>query len=152
MPQLGYRMIFKIINNPSAITSLDLMNLPLFLVAALIAGIAAIYIEIRLAMTGYLIETHHLKNFAACKVSWQIMKGYSWTYFKLMFSYIGWIFLGTIIEALIYSLIPGAIGDIFSLVVLTLYQAYVYLPEQNIAIAMLYMIILNNRNMNQANL
>lgn len=153
IPQIGWLTIFRLIKNPATIQSLDLMNvLSLFFIVVFIAGIASVYIDIRLSMTGYLIETHHLRNFAACKMSWQIMKGYCWTYFKLMFSYIGWIFLGYIVESLVYSLLPGTAGSILSLVVLTLYQAYVYLPEQNVAIATLYMIILNNRNMNQANL
>lgn len=153
MPQIGWLTIFSIIKNPAAIQSVNLFDaLYLFFILAFIAGIISIYISIRLSMTGYLIETHHLKNFTACKMSWKIMKGYCWTYFKLILSYVGWIILGYLAESLVYSLLPGTIGSILSLVVLTLYQAYVYMPEQQVAIATLYMIILNNRNMNQENL
>ncbi len=144
----------SLLANPSAyIASMNLEKIPSYYFVLVFASLClTFWLTMRLAMTGYLLEAKGFKNFSACKQSFQMMKGYCWQYFKLLFSYILWIFLAMLLQNSIMSLLPGIIGACLAGVVSVMFQAYTYLPEQNVAVAVMFMRLLNIYNMNDDNL
>lgn len=80
----------------------------IMIIVAVIGGFMLFY-TLTFALTPYLLERYQLTGTKAMSESSRLMKGYRWTLFKLLFSYIGWMLLSGLIGLMISSFINFSI-------------------------------------------
>lgn len=101
---------------------LQAMEKVIWLILFVVSMICILYVVYTLifALTPYVLERYHVKTTQAMKMSADLMKGYKWTLFKLIFSYIGWIILSGLISMVLsmflnFSILPSLISAIVNI-------------------------------------
>lgn len=112
----------------------------LVLVAVAIVVIVAIFVNAYLFATPYLLERYHMKNMEAIKESYSFMKGHVKDYILLELSYLGWMILIVVIDALcseLLSFIP-VLGSVIGSLVSGIIAVYLYTPQYYTSLAIFF--------------
>ena len=120
----------------------------LLLVFIVVVVLVALFVEAYLFAVPYLLEKYHMTNMQAIKESYAFMKGYVKDYIFLQLSYLGWMFLVVVIDAVctqLFSFIPG-IGSVVASLIAGIVGVYLYTPQYYTSLAIFFEEIAYRRN------
>lgn len=107
----------------------------LILIMFLLVLVVTFVVDVVLMPAPYLLEQYHLTGMNAVKTSVKMMKSHFFDYLKLYLSFLGWMFLAALIEAVVSQLISVTL---VVTVIVGLFKIFTYLPLYYLSEAVLF--------------
>jgi hypothetical protein len=139
----GLSLLIRFVKNPQSSVidkSVDLTTVLLMVWGvAFLCYILKIYIDLKLKMTGYFLEFKGYKGFKALKASWKMMKGKIGLIIRLYLSFALTYVVALFLSSMAYSFFNNDVGLIFSVIIMTLCEAYFIEPLLEMSIGIMFM-------------